>query len=751
MLPFNASTANLTTSPMYLSTSPALSPVQQQQQQQQHQQQHQHQQQGQEQEQQFPYETYQQQQQHGQQLRQQPYSEPAQLATPPAVMATPATGPPATPSVLTVYRPVFKEVTESSQYGEPSAKRAKLGAGSSQCFRTQQVVIEPISVPILPTMPIEDMDGLVRMSEYNRELVSVLMLSQDKLASMEREQLQKRILALQAPIMASSVSANPAPLGFPAAPALTPVSKPVLVMASTPAVKMSPTSTPTPKPAESPQHKIASKPETKPSKTEQKHYVWRVYVKGLVEYKPEQSREFLSHYDIDDLDVYHFYFCTSDVCELITTNHDAPRLVRRLRKRGKIILDGFDPLMFRDSDGEWRKVNQWMRSRYAKRLLSSYSKSSHRDFRRYIHAYARDIGLELPGDEGASQAATKASEEPIFNMTDEPVARATWGPFIESTEERPGRAPRASASCTSDFKRRIRRVYTRGLFRPDQRYKFFVDKDYVRQFVDRLHEKKIGTIRSFMPLRPTHLSLSVDEQSLRQKHNTQDNAPAHVSVQLGQPSKLEPTLFPGQDMGESAAKLSDWNNELVTLALHLQEQLNDLLAAQQRQPSLLIAQPFTYPLPPESHKQEMPVLPPAKLDLSRPCRSDYKHGVRRVYTKGLEKAQNMTMKKKLASLGVDAEKVIFSHTLPFQTREFIVVSDYVKDFCAKIQQSGFEILDKFDPLDPQHPLLTSKQQKQYPSRYRASLAPVLKACVGKVYSRFKSYARDYAKDIGYKV
>ncbi|KAJ1937231.1 hypothetical protein EC988_007953 [Linderina pennispora] len=147
----------------------------------------------------------------------------------------------------------------------------------------------------------------------------------------------------------------------------------------------------------------------------------------------------------------------------------------------------------------------------------------------------------------------------------------------------------------------------------------------------------------------------------------------------------------------------------------------------------------------------MPVLPPAKLDLSRPCRSDYKHGVRRVYTKGLEKAQNMTMKKKLASLGIDAEKVIFSHTLPFQTREFIVVSNYVKDFCAKIRQSGFEILDKFDPLDPQHPLLTSKQQKQYPSRYRASLAPVLKACVGKVYSRFKSYARDYAKDIGYNV
>ncbi|KAJ1943595.1 hypothetical protein EC988_006196 [Linderina pennispora] len=282
------------------------------------------------------------------------------------------------------------------------------------------------------------MDGLVRMSEYNRELVSVLMLSQDKLASMEREQLQKRILALQAPIMASSVSANPAALGFLAAPALTPVSKPVLVMASTPAVKMSPISTPTPKPAESPQHRIASKPETKPvgitiksassaalthgsrtssvhsaqrnghecrhtmpwqSKTEQKHYVWRVYVKGLVEYKPEQSHEFLSHYDIDDLDVYHFYFCTSDVCELITTNHDAPRLVRRLRKRGKIILDGFDPLMFRDSDGEWRKVSQWMRSRYAKRLLSSYSKSSHRDFRRYIHAYARDIGLELPFDD----------------------------------------------------------------------------------------------------------------------------------------------------------------------------------------------------------------------------------------------------------------------------------------------------------------------------------------------------------------
>ncbi|KAJ1938765.1 hypothetical protein EC988_007493, partial [Linderina pennispora] len=158
MLPFNAPTANLTTSPMYLSTSSALSPVQQQQQQHQ---QHQHQQQEQEQEQQLPYETYQ--QQRGQQLRQQPYSEPVQLATPPTVMATPATGPPATPSVLTVYRPVFKEVTESTQYGEPSAKRAKLGAGSSQCVRTQQVVIEPISVPILPTMPIEDMDGLVRM------------------------------------------------------------------------------------------------------------------------------------------------------------------------------------------------------------------------------------------------------------------------------------------------------------------------------------------------------------------------------------------------------------------------------------------------------------------------------------------------------------------------------------------------------------------------------------------------------------
>ncbi|ORX66456.1 hypothetical protein DL89DRAFT_270005, partial [Linderina pennispora] len=310
------------------------------------------------------------------------------------------------PPMLTVYQPVFPSFDSSSF----SPKKVKFSIDTMQDVLPAsacQVELVPITVPILPTMTMQDVTNIVQMGERNRELVSALLATQDNVLALEHGQLQKRILALQSPILPAKIGSAAATFGSVSS----------LQNFAVSAANSGTTATVEKLSAGLSQSHVtlAAQPRSrarvvrknvrtlkygmpKQSAAEEKYCMWRIYAKGLREYGSEHEGNFLAHYDIGDLDIFHVYFSPSGTCEFIVAERDAYKLVKRLRKLNKTILDGYGPLR----DVGKAEDTELVRTQYTKQLAASLAKCHNRDFKHYVDRYARDVNLSLPANQSGS-------------------------------------------------------------------------------------------------------------------------------------------------------------------------------------------------------------------------------------------------------------------------------------------------------------------------------------------------------------
>ncbi|KAJ1952530.1 hypothetical protein EC988_003509 [Linderina pennispora] len=310
------------------------------------------------------------------------------------------------PSMLTVYRPVFPSFDSSSF----SSKKVKLSIDTMQSMLPAsacQVELVPITVPILPTMTMQDVTNIVQMGERNRELVSALLAAQDKVLALEQGQLQKRILALQSPIIPTKISSTAATFG--SVSSLQNLTVSAANSGTTATVEklsasLSQSHVTLAAPPRSRTRVVRKNVRTlkygmpKQSAAEEKYCMWCIHAKGLREYGLEHEGNFLAHYDIGDLDIFHVYFSPSGTCEFIVAERDAYKLVKRLRKLSKTILDGYDPLR----DVGKAEDTELVRAQYTKQLAASLAKCHDRDFKHYVHRYARDANLSLLTNQSGS-------------------------------------------------------------------------------------------------------------------------------------------------------------------------------------------------------------------------------------------------------------------------------------------------------------------------------------------------------------
>ncbi|ORX66459.1 hypothetical protein DL89DRAFT_260108 [Linderina pennispora] len=295
----------------------------------------------------------------------------------------------------------------------------------------------------------------------------------------------------------------------------------------------------------------------------------------------------------------------------------------------------------------------------------------------------------------------------------------------------------------------------------------------------------------------TDLSAPCDASQSRNAKRQRTEQPTQYSVSLQEVSGAITHML-NADTSMSMGYISQWNEQLMSLVCSFQNRIDDMSAAPEptesqpistRVSQLYVAPPglasetigtlaqsdpdsstTTSPAasPSDDSSRHIPISqrlgsrvtetasPLAKTRVvvtksglrSTTCESDYKHRVRRIYTMGLMRPRDTSMRQYLADHGIDSTCVMYSHHIAYTVNEFIVRVKYVPTLCRALDRiEGVAVLRFFDPLNPDHRGLSYEQRQSFPILYRNCVKGRYDTAIT-ARRGFIEYALDYLKEIG---
>ncbi|ORX66455.1 hypothetical protein DL89DRAFT_286190 [Linderina pennispora] len=434
-----------------------------------------------------------------------------------------------------------------------------------------------------------------------------------------------------------------------------------------------------------------------PSPVEAKYAIRTLYIKGMRVFPYPYMDKVLRHYDIDDLEIYHVNYVLPDVCEIFVSQRDAEVLVRRLRRYDKAIFKGFHPLHISLRS---KMSLETKKTEYRKRLLTSYHRCDNGNFRRLY-----DI------DQGQGVCVlTDTRTAGMCICTSFVLCIVAWGLCYRKSASfflhilPPADIFNHAATCY--FTRRVEEHAHRVVLKtsPVQIMDLGTGggPSQLAQWNDQpssLLYGLQGELYLLLPMLPTgHLSSSTA------------------------PGPLSPFLL----LGPSTDHVSDdCTEEFASCDQHLHPH-----------------SPLPSPLSRKLGTYTVDIRP------SHTCRSDKRHSMHRIYTLGLMRPQNSSMRTQQRKMGIDSSYVVHSHNVVCGVNKFVVEASYGRMFVRHLNSiKGVKVIRFFDLLHPTYSELSPAQWAAPPGMYKQRVRTTF--CDSKP-SRpgFMAYARDYKREIG---